>query len=546
MDRAGELRGTTVGAPSDHGASCDDGSESPEVVYVLEVDEPSQLCLSTAGSAYDTVVHVRADECWDAAAEIACSDDAPLAGALQSAVTVDAVPGTVYYVFVDGYGDEAGDYVLDVSAGRCGAGPPGPCDGDEDCGGGEVCVDGACVPGCRDHADCLDGEACVDGVCAPGCREDRDCAEGEVCFGGRCGPPPGACADPVAIDRAGAWEGTTVGAPSAQAGSCGGEASPEVVYAIALNEPVEVCLSTAGSGFDTVLHVRADDCVDAAAEVACNDDSLFAGGRQSAVTLEARAGVVYYVFVDGVDEGQLGAYALDVSRGRCGAPPECEEDGACGVGEICLDGACVAGCRDDGGCDVGAVCLDGACVAGCRDDGECEVDEVCVDGECRAPPPGTCEDPVLLERVGEVQGTTVGAPADHQASCGGGAGSPEVVYVAEVPEPMEVCLTTVGSGYDTVLHVRADDCRARAAEVACNDDEWPGIPSAAVTLNAEPGVRYYVFVDGFGDDSEGPFTLTTARGPCAEPPGCVDDGDCDLGELCLAGVCVPGGCLDIC
>ena len=47
-------------------------------------------------------------------------------------------------------------------------------------------------------------------------------------------------------------------------------------------------LSTEGTGFDTVLHVRSD-CRTPEREVACNDDAV---GLQSAVELQAQAGGV--------------------------------------------------------------------------------------------------------------------------------------------------------------------------------------------------------------------------------------------------------------
>jgi len=68
------------------------------------------------------------------------------------------------------------------------------CTADADCGSGEVCTAGECVPdtsgGCTSDADCATGETCTNGECVPattgGCTSDADCATGETCTNGEC------------------------------------------------------------------------------------------------------------------------------------------------------------------------------------------------------------------------------------------------------------------------------------------------------------------------------------------------------------------------
>jgi hypothetical protein len=64
------------------------------------------------------------------------------------------------------------------------------CEVDEDCGDGEVCTDGECVPDveCSADEDCADGEVCVDNVCVPDveCSADEDCADGDLCTVNSC------------------------------------------------------------------------------------------------------------------------------------------------------------------------------------------------------------------------------------------------------------------------------------------------------------------------------------------------------------------------
>ena len=117
--RLGRREGDTSGGSAEHGAGCADGGGA-DVVYGFGVDRAATLCLSTAGSEFDTVLHVRSD-CVDAGSEIACTDDHQ---GLQSQVEIDVAPGEAHFVFVDGYNaGSRGRYALDVTVGPCGDGP---------------------------------------------------------------------------------------------------------------------------------------------------------------------------------------------------------------------------------------------------------------------------------------------------------------------------------------------------------------------------------------------------------------------------------------
>lgn len=62
--------------------------------------------------------------------------------------------------------------------------PPQSCEGDDDCGPGEICTDDACVEGCREDGDCAGNELCVNDVCGERgevCREDGQCDDGFIC-----------------------------------------------------------------------------------------------------------------------------------------------------------------------------------------------------------------------------------------------------------------------------------------------------------------------------------------------------------------------------
>ncbi len=73
---------------------------------------------------------------------------------------------------------------------------PVPCEADDDCAEGEICMAGACTPPteCSDENPCQDGGTCIDGICAPGPLEEcgdglPECPDGLVCMTGACAPP---------------------------------------------------------------------------------------------------------------------------------------------------------------------------------------------------------------------------------------------------------------------------------------------------------------------------------------------------------------------
>jgi hypothetical protein len=117
---------------------------------------------------------------------------------------------------------------------------------------------------------------------------------------------------------------------------------------------------------------------------------------------------------------------------------------------------------------------------------------------------GTCENPIPLA-AGTVSGTTAHGEAEHSGSCDKSAAR-EMVYVLEVPQRQRVILE-VDARFDAVLYVRKDDCADENAEVECNDDAPSGgRRKSRIERVLEPG-RYFVFVDGYNQES-GVYKLT--------------------------------------
>ncbi len=115
--------GTTAGYSDDYDETCPyGGSDSPDVVYSFTPAQHLTVAIDLCGSAYDTKVYV-----YDANLTlIACNDDYYVGDPCGSYVSlidyVHLAGGQPYFIVVDGYGGDFGDYVLQVSY------PPFPCD----------------------------------------------------------------------------------------------------------------------------------------------------------------------------------------------------------------------------------------------------------------------------------------------------------------------------------------------------------------------------------------------------------------------------------
>lgn len=103
---------------------------------------------------------------------------------------------------------------------------------------------------------------------------------------------------------------TTLGGEDTYAGSCGGDGSPDLVYQFTAPSDDYYRFTTAGSAFDTVLYLHAEQC--GGDEVACDDDD---GQLQtSEIIRPLLAGERVLVVADGKsDEGSLSLLAENVT-----------------------------------------------------------------------------------------------------------------------------------------------------------------------------------------------------------------------------------------
>jgi hypothetical protein len=108
--------GTTAGYSNDYDEVCPWGSSSPDVVYRFDATVYNGVKIDLCGSSYDTKVYV-----YDAALQlVACNDDyyydEPCGMYVSMIPHVELLAGNTYYIVVDGYGGDYGDYMFYIGS----------------------------------------------------------------------------------------------------------------------------------------------------------------------------------------------------------------------------------------------------------------------------------------------------------------------------------------------------------------------------------------------------------------------------------------------
>jgi hypothetical protein len=94
------------------------GGRGAEQIFSWTAPGDGAVCFSTAGSAFDTVLHARETVCSSRRFEIICNDDANRS--LQSAIQLDVDAGNEYFILVDGYqAATTGRFMLEARVGAC-------------------------------------------------------------------------------------------------------------------------------------------------------------------------------------------------------------------------------------------------------------------------------------------------------------------------------------------------------------------------------------------------------------------------------------------
>ena len=527
-------RGNTDDAPNEFASGCN-AQSGPESVLVWRVAEDralQRMIITTRGTSYDTLLHVR-DRC-DAPVEeeLACDDDGGPSG--SSVVRLGAqAPGTELWVFVDGSrGDTSGIWRVEVKAllaegANCQGG------GAWICGDGLACReqnDGAlrCEPSeCADGVD-NDDDGVIDWPAEPGCESDRDDDEVDPA-------EPAPCGNGIDDDEDGLidWPDD---------GQCLGPAdpseAPECRDGVDNDEDGALDFDRDGNGFRDRNADRG---------CACADDN-------TELTDEPQCD-------DGCDNDNDGL--VDLEDPGCVDDPE--RDNEFNVAH-CRDGRDNDGdghidFPDDPGCPTrnhgSEVDPDPVpeCGDGIDNDGDGAIDYAMGlgdDGCTSAADPderSPCdqEHPAFPEDVNVVRDTTRGRPHQFVGTCGFGA-APDALYRLRLPYEGHVRVSTAGSDFDTVVYARTQ-C---GAITVCDDPDPEPEPDAGPP---DPPVDAAVRFDDGPPDGAADAGVPDAATPDAgvdldaappEPDGaavggpeCVDDDDCAFGDLCNEGACVP-------
>ena len=122
--------GTTVGYINDYVPPCADNSQAPDVVYRYTPTQTEVVSFSLCGSSYNTVLHIWRGCPTGGGVLFCCNDDFCGMQSCCPGLTLGA--GFTYFIIVDGAGQAAGDYILNVIPGQ---GCPS-----QDCGPPDSCV----------------------------------------------------------------------------------------------------------------------------------------------------------------------------------------------------------------------------------------------------------------------------------------------------------------------------------------------------------------------------------------------------------------------
>lgn len=297
--------------------------------------------------------------------------------------------------------------------------------------------------------------------------------------------------------------GTFSGANADHPAFCAGVGAPDIVYRLnVLDACSAVITADGGAEINPVIAVRSYDCE---AEEFCADRE----GPFNQITLPLTAGTYWVLLLNRNGGGGDVTLSVDCLPPRCG-------DAILNEGETCDDGNEVAGdgCADCAleppiaeidtcaGASAGpAIVLTPASTTWVPDSGTRSTVNATDSGtgSCFYPP-GVDGTIAARDHVYRVQVT---APTIVRAVVGDDLTGSAFCGVAEPSSP------PYPTGcWDYAVSVRESVCDDPAGEVACAESEaWWAVESAS--FHAQPGLDYFVFVDGWHDDEygSGPYVL---------------------------------------
>jgi formylglycine-generating enzyme required for sulfatase activity len=283
----------------------------------------------------------------------------------------------------------------------------------DDCQNGQICSGFVCAtpPRCQSDGECEIGQICVEGACLAGCRSNRDCPDGQTCDTsqgdiGRCiecaGPQDCEAGQTCQDDRCVPY--------------CTAEAHCAPLHCDLISHQCVPCLEDGHC-------VEGEICQDLACVPGCRTDGDCVTGH----CLVAQATCVECVALDDCPLGRLcegnscvtgcrdardcpAGLLCDTDLGDFGGCVECLGNGDCLASERCVEGMCQFYCTTDADCSApnpacdqargvcvactlsshcaaGTICLEQTCVPGCQTDRDCPAGQVCA---AELGPSGSC------------------------------------------------------------------------------------------------------------------------------------------------------------
>ena len=485
--------GTTEDATDDQEGTCSGSPGGHDRVYRLDLPARQRVGVEVTAD-FDSVLYIRKGDCNDEAAEVRCNDDS---GPKHSRIDAVLDPG-MYFVFVDGYGEEAGSYRVQAST------HDAPSLADV-CRGARPLAAASRVVGTL--TDAFDNANATCGRDAKGddlpyrfdlptrarvrfversadyrpvvhVRRACEDATSEV-----------ACGDTGFADDDATWAGVLDPGPYWVFADGADEAAPGSFTLSAETAP-EGGIGAGGGA-------QGDGCGDAIPLTGVSgkvDGDTFAAKDDVAITCAPKGGADVIYRVDLAHRSRITARLIAD-----------ESSHALALERACADKSTELSCGSivDRLVDPGTYFLvvDGAHPESLgrfsisykiRDMAELEA---------------ACAKVPTLSWKRKESGSTVGATDKFSSSCGGrgvSRGSPDRVYRFTVPRRTSVRLTLETQGFRGVLSVRRA-CADDATEIKCAEASDDGA-RAAIQTTLDPG-SYYAVVDGSGSGSEGAFAL---------------------------------------
>ena len=489
--------------------SCGTGISAPGVWYTFE-GTGGDLVVSLCGSAYDTRLSIFTGSC----GAFTCLDGNDDACGLQSEVTVSTAAATTYYVLVNGFNGQTGDFTLTIDE------PP---PANDTCGDAAPVGDGDVIQGTTadnnpdaESLGCGDlgtpptewyqvtgltgGETVTASLCGSsfdtkisahnGFCGDLECirsnddfcdTQSEITFEAPCsgsvflrvfGFNTGNSGDytlsvtvtPAVVTNDTCAEAIAVSFPSSTLGNtdsatldaadvpvCGGAVTAPGVWYTTTGTGGPMQISLCDSSYDTKLHVYTGGC--GVGTLVCETDNDDFCGTRSGVVFDSVLDTTYYILVSGW-MANTGCYTLDINH----PTPD----------------------NDD-----------------------------CFDAEA-----------VLIGD--SAVGTTLGASFDDVGTCGTSNTGPGVWYSFEGNDGPVTVSTCGAADFDTKIGVFSGTCGTLAC-VAGNDDQAGCAGnSSEIVVQTVAGETYLVLVHGFQSQS-GDFTLSLI-GDTPAPPNDLCDG----------------------